>query len=152
MKRTTISFAMICSLAVAGCSHGHHDNTTTVFYDRLTSLEVEVYDPLSNYVWENMAVRVVQVEHEWSGFVVVNPIVDDWFYTDSFGVVFFGSDLLGASGFGFLTDTFGRAVMSPDIFEDEAIVLLEIFDGFGSLFYEVDMTWDNPRVLAQVAF
>ena len=42
--------------------------------------------------------------------------------------------------------------MSPDIFEDEAIVLLEIFDGFGSLFYEVDMTWDNPRVLAQVAF
>ena len=104
MRRTTISFALIFALAGAGCSHGHHDNTTTVFYDRLTSLEVEVYDPASGFVWENVGVRIVQVEHEWSGFVITNPIVDDWFYTDSFGVVFYDSALLGATGVGFLME------------------------------------------------
>ena len=152
MRHAALVCALLAPLAAAGCG-SHHDDGAPVFLDHLASLEVEVFDPITGFVWENVGVRIVEVEHEWSGCLCPNPIKDDWFFTDEFGTVFFDSEDLGATDIGFLLDSHGRAVMSPDELEDEAIVLLEVFaPGFGSVFQEVDLSWDEPRVFVSIPF
>ena len=125
----------------------------TGLLDRSKEPLVEVYDPNTGFVWENVGVRIVQAEQEWSGCVCVNPIGEDWYFTDEFGTVLFNSDDLAIADVGFLLDAFGRAVMSPDVLEDEAIVLLEVYaPGFGSVYQEVDLSWDEPRVYVPIPY
>ena len=115
MNRLIVLPALL-SLLAAGC-HGHRHHPPAVAADRLVSIEVEVYDPVTNLVWENVAVRIVQADQEWSGCLCVNPVVDDWYFTDRDGLVFFDSLDLAIAEVGFLEDSFGRAVISPHLDE-----------------------------------
>ena len=138
-------------LAAASCGGSHHHHPP-VLTERLAAIEVEVYDPLTGYVWEDVGVRVVQADQEWSGCVCVNPVVDDWYYTDAFGTVLFGAVDLAVADVGF-QETAGEAVISPDPLEDEVTVLLEISaPGMGSVFQAVDLNWDAPTNFVSVPF
>lgn len=119
---------------------------------RAVTILVEVYDPVTNFVWENVGVRVVQATQEWSGCVCVNPRVDI-FLTDRDGLVFFDEYLLAASDVGFYEDTIGRALLGPRSFEDEAIVRLEVSaTGFTTVLVDVQLSWAQPDVFVAVPF
>ena len=153
MRHIALTCALLASLTALGCS-GHHgdDGVHPVLSDRLVSIDVEVYDPNTGFVWENVGVRIVNSEQEWSGLVLVNP-VEDWYFADEFGTVLFDSDDLAIADVGFLLDGFDRAVLSPDGLEDEAIVLLEVYaPGLGSVFVDVDLSWDEPRVFVEIPY
>jgi hypothetical protein len=98
-------------------------------------------------------VRIIEVDHEWSGLIWPNPTKNDYYYTDKFGVVYFSPELLAVSDLGFLEDGTGRAVLSPDYLEDEATVLVEISaPGLGRVYERIELSWDEPRVYVQVPF
>ena len=119
---------------------------------RLTSILVEVYDPQTNLVWENVSVRVVEAWQEWSSCLCVSPTVD-YLLTDSGGRVLFDEYWLADAQVGFLEDDLGRAVLSPLLDEDDAVVLLEVTAvGFTPVFVEVPLNWEQPDVFVEVAF
>jgi hypothetical protein len=152
MNRLIVLCALL-SLLATGCHSRHHDRLPPVASDRLVSIEVEIYDPVTNFVWENVAVRIVQADQEWSGCICSNPRLDDWYYTDRDGLVLFTAADLGLADVGFLVDGFGRAVLSPARDEDQASVLLEVTaPGLGTVFQEVDLTFDVPDVFVSIPF
>ena len=63
------------------CDHCHDQ-------PRPVSIEVEVYDPITQFVWEGVTVRIVEADQEWSGltYVAQDPIT---FVTGTNGRVFF---------------------------------------------------------------
>jgi hypothetical protein len=154
MRRFVPSLVLIVvvPLLLVGCHrhrHGHHPH----YPDRGVAITVEVYDPVSGFVWEDVAVRVVEAEHEWSGLIVVNPDANDWYYTDHFGVVDLGPYELAAADVGFIEDGSGRARIGPGLGEDEAVVLLEVWaPGLGSVFEQVDISWEEPEVYVRIPF
>ena len=77
MKNLLIPFC----LALAACGHHHGHPTPRPAEPRPVSILVEVYDPVTNLVWEGVSVRVVEAWHEWSGCTCMSPFVD-WFETD----------------------------------------------------------------------
>jgi hypothetical protein len=139
---------------MAGGCHGHFgDDPAPVYNDEPVSIEIEVYDPNTNHVWQDVSVRIIEVDHEWSGLIWPNPTKNDYYYTDKFGVVYFSPELLAVSDLGFLEDGTGRAVLSPDYLEDEATVLVEISaPGLGRVYERIELSWDEPRVYVQVPF
>ena len=151
MRHIALFSALVASAMASGC-HSHHEDDV-VYHDHQVSLEIEVYDPKTNLVWENVSVRIIEVEHEWSNCTCPNPKQNDYYYTDSYGIVYFSPEHLGASDLGFLLDDYDRAVIGPDHYEDEAAVLLEISaPGMGAVFEWVDLTWDHSRVFISVPF
>lgn len=149
--RAAVPLAVLC---VASC-HGGHDHTRTVQIPaaRPVSILVEVYDPATNFVWENVSVRVVEADQEWSQSTHASPFVDDWFLTDNTGQVFFDEFTLAAAEVGFFEDGAGRALLSGDRREDTATVVLEIDAiGLGSQIVEVPLSWDVPDVFVSVPF
>jgi len=141
-------------LPLAACG-GTSTRTTVVVTEppRLVSVLVEVYDPVTNLAWENVSVRIVEVDHEWSGCTCVNPISDDWFLTDNSGRVFLDEYILGDSGVGFLEDPTGAAVIDPEYDRDEATVVLEVDAvGFAPAIVEVPISWVEPDVFVEVPF
>jgi hypothetical protein len=119
---------------------------------RLVSILVEVYDPVTNFVWENVSVRVLEADQEWSACTCSSPYTDG-FLTDASGRVLLDEYLLADAEVGFLEDTLGRAVLWPAADEDEATVVLEIYaDGFISQIVEVPLRWDQPDVFVEVPF
>ncbi len=153
MKRLHIVSALLVLLTATAChSGGSREDSIPVYRDRYVSIEVEVYDPQSGYVWEDVAVRIVQSDQEWSGCICVNPIADDWYYTDEFGTILFTEVDLAQADVGFLEDG-GLAVVSPDYDEDEVTVLLEVTaPGLGTVFQSVDLSWDEPDVFVSIPF
>jgi hypothetical protein len=139
-------------LALAACS----SKTTVVTpppEPRLVSIEVEVYDPLTDLVWEGVAVRLVEAWTEWSDLVVQNPDPVPWNYTDQTGIAFFTAADVGHSRLGFVEDDLARAVLEPDLAADQAVVLIELSaEGFRPLYFEVELDWDNPAVFVSVPF
>ena len=116
------------------------------------SILVEVYDPVTNWVWENVAVRIVEAEHEWSNCVCVNQW-EDWYWTDTYGQALLTEYDLAYADVGFREDGAGRAVIGSRWFEDEATVLLEVWaDGFAPVYVEVDLCWCGPDVFVAVPF
>jgi hypothetical protein len=142
------------SFLLAGCGGGGSSRSSNVSPApaRLVSILVEVYDPITNAVWENVSVRVVEADQEWYGGVFASPY-QDWFLTDAQGQVFLDEDLLALARVGFLEDDLGRAVLGPDTAEDEATVLLEVDAvGFSPVLVEVPLRWSQPDVFVQVPF
>lgn len=139
------------ALALAAC-HGHETTATLrPATPRPVSIEVEVYDPITNLVWEGVSVRVVEAYHEWSGCNCESPYID-WYLTDVNGRVFFDEATLAYAEVGFLEDPYG-AVINPHRDQDEATVLLEIDAiGFAPVFVEVTLRWDDSDVLVEVPF
>ena len=144
--------AMTVAALASGChSRRHHHHHLAV--DEPVSIEIEVYDPKTNRVWENVDVRIIEVEHEWSGCLCKNPKQNDFYKTDRDGIVYFSPELLAISDLGFLEDDRGRAVLSPDYLEDEATVYVEISaPGLGAVYERIELDWDQPRVFVSIPF
>lgn len=141
-------FALFATSACGGHGHSH----TPVLQNRSVLIEVEVYDPISGFVWEDVGVRIVQADQEWTGDIHVNPLVDDWYYTDAFGLILFSAADLALADIGF-KESGGLAVISPDYLEDEATVLLEVSaPGLGTVYQSVDLSWDSPTVFVSIPF
>lgn len=133
--------------------HGRHDDHVHVPpAPRPVSILVEVYDPVTNFVWENVGVRIVEAEQEWSQCICESPFVD-WYLTDTTGQVLLDEFALAAAEVGFVLDPSGAAIIGSRSFENEATVVLEIDAlGFTPVFVEVDLSWNTPDVFVAVPF
>ena len=148
--RPTYSILLL-PLLVAACGGGH-SHVGRSESPRLVSILVEVYDPNTNLVWENVSVRVVESDQEWSGCTCVSPYLD-WYLTGPDGRVLLDEYVLADADVGFLEDSAGRAVLTSRFDEDEALVVLEIDAiGFAPVFVEVPLSWDEPDVFVEVPF
>ena len=135
------------------CHYGHGDDPVRFEHNRLVAIEVEVYDPQTNFVWENVGVRLVQANQEWSGCVCTNPERDDWYYTDAFGSVVFSPKRIADADIGFKVDEIGEAIISQPPAEDEAIVLIEVWaENFKPVLREVRLTYDQNDVFVSIPF
>ncbi len=142
---------LLSVLAACGGSGGR-----TVVVDARTprpvSIQVEVYDPATNWVWENVGVRIVEADQEWSSCTCASPY-QDWYFTDAAGQVLLDEYVLAAAEVGFVTDGLGRAQVLPRSFEDEVTVVLEIDAvGFTPIIVEVPLNWNVPDVFVAVPF
>jgi hypothetical protein len=147
-----LPFVLPLLLAAACGRRHHHDHEFHEDDARLVSIEVEVYDPVTNLVWENVLVRVVEADQEWCGCTYENPNVT-WYVTDDTGRVFLDEWILADAQVGFLEDRDGRAILEPFREEDEAVVVLEIDgEGFAPVIVEVPLRWDRPDVFVEVPF
>lgn len=145
---------LVLSLLASACghSHSHSHGSTHVEPPRLVSILVEVYDPVSNFVWENVSVRIVEADQEWSQCTCTSPY-EDWLLTDATGRVYFDEYALAAARVGFLQDLDGRAILGSASHEDQATVVLEIDAlGFSPVIVEVPLSWDVPDVFVEVPF
>lgn len=146
--------SLFACLLLAACHH-HDDDCDRgggPADPRLVSILVEVYDPVTNFVWENVTVRILEADQEWCGCTYVSPL-DASYLTDVSGRVLLDEDRLAAANIGFLEDGFGRAVLGARSFEDQATVLLEIdAPGFVPVYVEVPLRWDQPDVFVEVPF
>lgn len=139
-------------LLLAACGGGHSHSAPPVAVPRPVSILVEVYDPTTNFVWENVSVRVVEADQEWARCTCASPY-EDWYLTDASGQVLIDEYLLATAEVGFQRDGAGRAVLGPRGDEDQATVLLQIDAvGFTPVFVEVPLRWDVPDVFVEVPF
>lgn len=116
------------------------------------SILVEVYDPTTNFVWENVSVRVAEADQEYCGCTYASPF-DTAFLTDSSGRVLLDEFILAEARVGFLEDVNQAAVLGSESYRDEATVVLEVSaDGFTPVFVEVPLRWDTPDVFVEVPF
>ena len=83
-----LKYLCLVLFAMVGCT----ERKTTVLVQPAelepVALEVEVYDPVTNFVWENVAVRIVEAEVSGAGGSFTNIFPDDWFFSDQNGLVF----------------------------------------------------------------
>jgi hypothetical protein len=152
MNARVLSLAAL--LVSAACHHGSDEVVVVeARVPRPVSIEVEVYDPISGFVWQDVGVRIVEAYNERSSCVCETPYPDDWYYTDPSGLVLLSEYAIAAAEVGFATDPFGRAEIAPDGHANEAVVTLEIWaPGFASVFVDVDVTWGVPDVFVSVPF
>jgi len=152
MKALHVALLLPLVFAACGHSHGHGHTAPPAEVPRPVSILVEVYDPITNFVWENVSVRIVEADQEWSGCTCASPFVD-WYLTDAAGRVLLDEFALAAAEVGFLEDGAGGALLGPGLHEDEATVVLEIDAvGFVPVFVEVPLRWDGPDVFIAVPF
>lgn len=145
------SIALLLALATA-CGGSSRSATQRPAEPRRVSILVEVYDPNTNLVWQNVSVRVVEAWQEWSGCIHESPYYD-WFLTDANGRVLVDEYALADAAVGFLEDRRGRAVLTAYRDQDEATVLLEVDAiGFVPVYVEVPLRWDVPDVYVEVPF
>ena len=153
MRRIAPIAGLLVAVLASGCHSRRDRDPDPVAVSRPVSLEIEVYDPTTGYVWEDVSVRIIEVEHEWSNRIIENPFQNDYYLTDSFGVVYYSPELLAQTEIGFLEDGRGRAVLEPDFSEDEASILIEISaPGLGVVFERIDIDWEQPDVFIQIPF
>ncbi|MCA8949320.1 MAG: hypothetical protein KDE27_07445 [Planctomycetes bacterium] len=153
--KTHLSFLSLLPLLAVSCGEHDHDggfHSPHSNQPRLVSIEVEVYDPVSNGVWENVLVRVVEADNEWSGCICVSPS-EQWYRTDEFGRVFLDEAILANADVGMLEDGAGRAILYPAFDQDEVTITLEVWaDTFMPVFVDVPLSWDQPDVFVEVPF
>ncbi|MCA8943483.1 MAG: hypothetical protein KDB80_13045 [Planctomycetes bacterium] len=146
---------LLVALLATAC-HGHRRAKLVVDTQplpRTVAIEVEVYDPVSGFVWQDVSVRIVEAYHEWSGCVCESPWFDDYYYTDSSGLVYLDEYSLAFAEVGFLEDTEQRAIVESGRFEDEAVVTLEISaPTFETVWVDVPVSWDEPIAFVSVPF
>ncbi|MEQ1632177.1 MAG: hypothetical protein ABL997_07370 [Planctomycetota bacterium] len=150
--RVAVPFALL--LTLTACSGGDdYEPAPVQIPDPVpVSILVEVYDPVTNFVWQNVGVRIVESEQEWSQCLCVNQY-EDWYLTDGAGQAMLTEYDLAYADVGFREDGNGRAVLWPGQFEDEATVVLEVWaDGFTPVFVEVDLCFCQPDVFVAIPF
>lgn len=119
---------------------------------RPVSILVEVYDPVTNFVWQDVSVRVVESFQEWSGVIYPSPFFDIYL-TDATGRVFLDEFQLAFVEVGFVEDGNDRAMLSSNLAQDEAVVTLEISGaGFVPVYVDVPLSWNQPDVFVEVPF
>ncbi len=145
---------LLSSFLLLSACGGHHAHSAPppVAVPRAVSILVEVYDPVTNLVWENVSVRVVEADQEWSRCTCSSPY-QDWYLTDANGQVLLSEYELAAAAVGFQEDGAGRAILGPSYDEDQATVVLEIDAlGFTPVIVEVALQWGQPDVFVEVPF
>lgn len=151
MSRSLSSLAVVFLLAAC------HDDCDDIIYPppapSAVEIEVEVYDPISGGVWQDVGVRIVQADQEWSGGTYVSPYIDAFAFTDPTGLVYFSPFAIASYEVGFVTDSSGRAVLGPEFDQDQASVLIEVWaPGFDAVYAEVPLGWRNPYRFVSVPF
>ncbi|HEX5053653.1 MAG TPA: hypothetical protein VFZ65_17875 [Planctomycetota bacterium] len=127
-----------------GCEHSEDDQPKTV------SIQVVVYDPVTTFARQDVSVRVLQAEQEWSGCTCVSPHSIP-VLTDRNGSAPFDAQLLAAAGIGFVEDDEGRAVLGPGPDADQATVLFEVSaPAFMPVNVLVPLSWCIPDVIIEV--
>lgn len=150
--RTLLPCLLAPVVLLSGCGGGNSRPSLRNESPRLVSILVEVYDPVTDLVWENVSVRVVEADQEWSGSTFVSPFAD-WYLTDASGRVLLDEFVLADAEVGFQEDVDRRAILGPQRYEDEAVVVLEIDAlGFTPVIVEVPLRWDTPDVFVEVPF
>lgn len=151
MLRTSLATVSLFALVACG-HHAHSHAIARPAEPRPVSILVEVYDPVTNLVWENVSVRVLEADQEWSGCTCASPWAD-WYATGVDGRVLLDEYRLAAAEVGFREDGAGRAVLWPYRDEDEATVWLVVdAEGFVPVYVEVPLRWDEPDVFVEVPF
>ena len=145
---------LVAACLSTACHHGGGGGDPVRYEHTLpVTIEVEVYDPLTNYVWENVGVRLVQADQEWSGCTCTNPDRNDWYYTDEFGVAFFSPENVADADIGFQLDALDEAVISRHRDEDEAVVLLEVWaKDHKPVLRQVRLTYDKNDAFVSIPF
>ena len=145
--------SLLCILAsLSACGRGGSTPTLRTPDPRPVSILVEVYDPVTNLVWENVSVRVVESYQEWAGGSYVSPYAD-YYLTDATGRVLLDEYVLAYADVGFVEDGNGRALLGADRFEDQATVTIEVDGvGFVPVLVDVPVRWDQPDVFVEVPF
>jgi hypothetical protein len=143
--------SLVALLALSACDCDCDDPPPPA--PRPVSILVEVYDPATNFVWENVAVRVVEADQEWSNCTCVSPRAD-YYLTDQNGQVLIDELLLARAEVGFRLDSTGiAALIWPGSYEDEATVVIEVSaEGFTPVFVEVPLSWATPDMFVEVPF
>ena len=153
MKALTRSLSFFSLVAVTACGGHVHPVVAPAPLPREVFLEIEVYDPVTNFVWEGVDVRIVEGALEWSGLTIRNPDPNAWYVTDSFGTVLFDPIDVADARIGFVEDNFGNALLEPDFDRDEAWVLVEVHaPGFPTVLMDVQLTWDANDVFISIPF
>ncbi len=137
---------------------GSRRTTTVVVQEqppapRPVSIEVEVYDPESGFVWQDVGVRVVRSYNEWSDCICDAPIQDLWIYTDANGLVLLTEFDIADADVGFIEDSDQRALIEPALDADEAVVTIEVWSpDFAPVIVDVPLDWEQPDVFVSVPF
>ncbi|MEY4673048.1 MAG: hypothetical protein RL148_832 [Planctomycetota bacterium] len=152
LNRPLLLAALGAVLPLASC---YEEEDCGCYYEpvpELVTVLVEVYDPITNFVWEDVGVRVVSAWQEWSNATYTNPVVD-YELTDQYGEAYFDSFDMALANVGFKEDAHGRAVVGPWEDIDDAVVTLEVYaPGFVPVLVNVPVSWDQPRVFVSVPF
>lgn len=152
---SAFSFAVLA--AACDCYDDCHDDHHTPPpppppEPRPASILVEVFDPTTNLVWQNVSVRVAQSTQEWCGCTYVSSVPQS-FLTDANGRVLLDEFALADVQVGFQQDEVGRAVLAPFAGADEAVVVLEVFAvGFATVVVSVPVSWFDADVFVSVPF
>ncbi len=148
-----LSLVLLAVFPVACCCDDPYDDHPPQALPVPAEIEVEVYDPVSNGVWEGVGVRVVEAYQEWSGCICGTTRPNLFLTTDRNGLVYLSPTVLAEFDVGFALDTGGRAILSPRFDADQAVVTLEVFaDGFQSVLVDVPLSWDQPYAFVAVPF
>ncbi len=152
MRSCLSTLPLFLLLACHSSSHDDHLVPVPVpALPRPVAIEVEVYDPLSGYVWEDMGVRIVEAEVEATGCFCFSPYPDDWYYSDAYGLVYFAPLDISYADVGFVENAYQEAVLLPDVDGDEALVILEIWaPGFLPVEVEVYLDWTQPEAFVSI--
>jgi hypothetical protein len=158
MSRFRLAFSALgLSVLAAACDcHDHCDdcnvNSSPPPEAHPVSILVEVFDPVTNLVWENVSVRVAQADQEWCGCTFVSTVPQS-FLTDNTGRVLLDEFDLADVQVGFQQDAVGRAQLAPFFDADQALVVIEVFAvGFTAVVVSVPLRWDDPDVFVRVPF
>lgn len=153
MNRLAIAVSSCLAVLLSACGGGGGRRATVqVPPPRPVSILVEVYDPVTNFVWQDVSVRVVESYQEWAAVTFPSPYADIYL-TDAVGRVFLDEYELAYVEVGFVKDANDRALLSSDLSQDEAVVTLEISgDGFVPVYVDVPLSWNQPDVFVEVPF
>lgn len=153
--RPLLSASCVLALAACDCYDDCHDDNVVVVPPadpRVVSILVEVFDPTTNLVWENVGVRVAEADQEWCGCTFQSQVPQS-FLTDGTGRVLLDEFALADVQVGFQQDEVGRALLAPRVDADQAVVVLEVFaPGFATVVVSVPLRWDDPDVFVSVPF
>ncbi len=153
MRKQLCLLSLFAALLSAASCGGRRRAPDPVLPVHFVSVEVEVYDPATNLVWEGVEVRIAEAELEWSGLILANPDPNDFYLSDAFGTVLFTEHEIAFADVGFVEDGFGRAVLEPEFDRDEAIVTIELAaPGFPVVYADVLLTWDESDVFVSIPF
>lgn len=152
-SRNLITICLLLTLAACGGRRRTVSVAVPPPEPRPVSIEIEVYDPVTGFAWENVGVRLVEAYNEWSGCQCISPFPDDWYFTNTNGIVFLAEDNIATAEIGFVEDVLQNAILQPQNASDEAIVTLEIWSpGFAPVLVDVDLSWSAPDAFISVPF
>ena len=146
------ALCLVPLLLLCACWDDDWDDCHCHDQPRPVSIEIEVFDPVTQFVWVGVTVRVVEADQEWSGSTVPSPYQIS-LITDNNGRVFFDAFALADASIGFLEDQNGGAVLGEDVAEDQASVMFEISAvGHTPVTLFVPLSWSIPDVFVSVPF